>query len=201
MVNIPPSMEKGEKMYVKIPVYKMGFVLVVCSLFGCGEEDPLTTGDGDGVRTTDMSDDVERLQPDIQLDGEGAGDGRADWTEPDLFIFEDMVAGEVSAADMEQEVDLTPGQGCSDLTDCADPDCVGICETCNDLIDNNDNGLVDCGDVICTDHAVCAESCGNGVDDDADSLVDCEDSECALNPRCTEAAQPSSAYEFSDELS
>ena len=188
-------------MRVKIPVYEMSFVLALFSLFGCGEDAPLSTGDGDGVRTTDMSDDTERLQPDVQLDGEAIGDGRADWTEADGVIFEDMNTGEVSAADVEQEVDLTSGQGCLDLTDCADPDCVGICETCNDLIDNNDNGLVDCGDFICTDHIVCTEACGNGVDDDVDSLVDCEDPECALNPRCTEAVQPSSTYGFSDELS
>ena len=48
---------------------------------------------------------------------------------------------------------------------------------CNDKIDNDKDGLVDCDDPDCA----CSgqkEICDNGIDDDGDKLVDCDDPDC-----------------------
>jgi hypothetical protein len=56
---------------------------------------------------------------------------------------------------------------------------------CDDGLDGDSDGHVDCDDVDCA----CVEtSCDNGVDDDGDGLVDCEDATCAEDPACLETA-------------
>ncbi|MEM7246076.1 MAG: M14 family zinc carboxypeptidase [Acidobacteriota bacterium] len=62
--------------------------------------------------------------------------------------------------------------------DCDDADCTCI-EICDDGVDNDRDGLTDCDDPDCSDDPACPEDCVNGVDDDADGDVDCDDSECA----------------------
>ena len=58
------------------------------------------------------------------------------------------------------------------------PDCEPevLVEVCDDGIDNDDDGLVDCLDQDCSD--VCDEDCGDGFDNDADSAIDCDDTDC-----------------------
>lgn len=80
--------------------------------------------------------------------------------------------------------------------DCADSDCADVCEVCNDLVDNDRDGRIDCADPDCSDDDVCPEFCQNGKDDDADEDVDCDDSECASTMRCTEEPMPVETYEF-----
>lgn len=60
-------------------------------------------------------------------------------------------------------------------------------ETCNDGLDNDCDGLVDCTDPDCFLDPACVgvENCGNGIDDDGDTLVDCADPDCFLDPLCT----------------
>ena len=63
------------------------------------------------------------------------------------------------------------------LVDCADEDCGGVCpEVCTDLIDNDQDGLIDCQDDDCD--GSCAEICDDGRDNDADGSIDCQDLDC-----------------------
>lgn len=55
-------------------------------------------------------------------------------------------------------------------------------EICNNTLDDDGDGLVDCQDPDCE----CIEICDNGIDDDQDGLPDCEDPDCA----CTDACLP-----------
>lgn len=60
--------------------------------------------------------------------------------------------------------------------------CVPKYEICDNGIDDNDNGLIDCQDPACPP----CEVCGNGIDDNWDGRIDCEDSlVCAqADPGC-----------------
>ncbi|MFT4627737.1 MAG: hypothetical protein ACI8PZ_006424 [Myxococcota bacterium] len=63
------------------------------------------------------------------------------------------------------------------LADCADDDCAAECvEVCDDGVDNDRDGLADCADDDCAD--ACPELCDNGVDDDGDGAIDCVDPDC-----------------------
>src|SRR6187551_828423 len=55
-------------------------------------------------------------------------------------------------------------------------------EICNNNLDDDGDGLVDCRDGNCASK-VC-EICDNGRDDDNDGFVDCYDKECSLSPSC-----------------
>ncbi len=56
-------------------------------------------------------------------------------------------------------------------------------EICDNGVDDDLDGDVDCDDVACS--AVCAEACVGGIDEDLDGAVDCEDSDC--DGQCPEA--------------
>jgi hypothetical protein len=63
------------------------------------------------------------------------------------------------------------------LVDCQDEACAGECnEVCFDSVDNDGDGAIDCADTDCD--GLCAEDCGDGRDNDGDSLVDCADLDC-----------------------
>jgi large repetitive protein len=51
---------------------------------------------------------------------------------------------------------------------------------CNDNLDNDGDGLVDCRDCA---NKVC-EVCNDGVDNDADGFIDCYDKECSVDAAC-----------------
>ena len=60
---------------------------------------------------------------------------------------------------------------------------------CDDGVDNDDDGLLDCDDLEdCGDSVLCLPDtetdCEDGVDDDGDGLTDCEDDDCT----CVETA-------------
>jgi hypothetical protein len=65
-------------------------------------------------------------------------------------------------------------------------------EVCNDAIDNDMDGAIDCTDADCAGDPACpavgkpvkAEICTDGIDNDADGLIDCKDSNCASDPGC-----------------
>jgi len=59
-----------------------------------------------------------------------------------------------------------------------------LMEDCEDGVDNDGDGRVDCEDGECSD--LCIESCTNGEDDDGDALVDCEDDDCWGTEWCAE---------------
>ncbi len=68
------------------------------------------------------------------------------------------------------------------LIDCDDPDCLNsnicIVEICNNGIDDDQDGFVDCADVECQQITSCIEICDNGIDDNGDGLIDNEDPQC-----------------------
>ena len=52
---------------------------------------------------------------------------------------------------------------------------------CDDGIDGDGDGKIDCMDRDC----FCTEKqCDDGIDDDGDDKVDCDDSDCGSNPAC-----------------
>ncbi len=67
----------------------------------------------------------------------------------------------------------------------------GICpfeSNCADGEDDDEDGLVDCGDADCAEHPACGSAqetgdlfCHNGEDDDDDDFIDCFDSSCFLD--------------------
>jgi hypothetical protein len=60
---------------------------------------------------------------------------------------------------------------------------VNIPETCNNNIDDDENGQLDCADEQCVGTPECTEVCNNGLDEDVDGNADCADDDCdgALN--------------------
>ncbi|HET6281694.1 MAG TPA: hypothetical protein VFH73_12030 [Polyangia bacterium] len=61
-------------------------------------------------------------------------------------------------------------------------------EICNNGIDDNCNGRIDCADPACFGDRACIvvgqEICNNGIDDDDDRLVDCADPDCVSSTAC-----------------
>lgn len=55
-------------------------------------------------------------------------------------------------------------------------------ERCDDAVDNDGDGLINCEDVDCMGHSACEEiDCDNGVDDDDDGDLDCADLDCVAS--------------------
>ncbi|PHN08383.1 M43 family zinc metalloprotease [Flavilitoribacter nigricans] len=61
-------------------------------------------------------------------------------------------------------------------------------ELCNDGLDNDGDGLVDCDDPDCDTDPFCQpvepEICDDGIDNDGDGLIDCDDPDCGSAPNC-----------------
>ncbi|MBF0107364.1 MAG: hypothetical protein HQM16_18795 [Deltaproteobacteria bacterium] len=79
---------------------------------------------------------------------------------------------------------------CDGLTDLSDTtDCeVDYVEICNDGLDNEPDGAIDCADTDCVSAPNCippgAELCAGGIDEDLDGAIDCDDADCGLEPIC-----------------
>ena len=79
------------------------------------------------------------------------------------------------------------GNDCNDSNNKVYP---GAAEQCADGLDNDCNGLSDCGDQPCFGSPQCAcdpnavESCDNAQDDNCNGLVDCNDPQCNGTPQC-----------------
>jgi hypothetical protein len=56
-------------------------------------------------------------------------------------------------------------------------------EICNNNLDDDGDGLVDCLDGDCSSKP--CEICDNGIDDDGDAFIDCYDKECTRNIACS----------------
>ncbi|MBU1239127.1 hypothetical protein KKF84_14735 [Myxococcota bacterium] len=76
------------------------------------------------------------------------------------------------------------------LMDCSDPACTtspSCVEICNNGVDDNNNGHIDCQDVRCTQSVYCKdEICDNGIDDNLNGLIDCYENSCKGTPSCVE---------------
>ena len=62
-------------------------------------------------------------------------------------------------------------------------------EDCDDGIDNDSDGFIDCDDPDCASDPACEaddEICDDGLDNDGDGLIDCDDPDCAFDPECGE---------------
>ena len=58
-------------------------------------------------------------------------------------------------------------------------------EICDNGLDDNGDGYVDCAEEDCVDVAACiAEQCDNGLDDNGDGTVDCADPSCFTDGNC-----------------
>ena len=58
-------------------------------------------------------------------------------------------------------------------------------EICDNEIDDNNNGKIDCDDESCKTNPICMETvCDDGKDDEGDGLVDCDDPDCKNNWLC-----------------
>jgi hypothetical protein len=61
-------------------------------------------------------------------------------------------------------------------------------EICDNMLDDDGDGLIDCADIDCASTPACCrprpEVCTNRVDDDCDGLVDCADPDCRASPAC-----------------
>jgi hypothetical protein len=66
-------------------------------------------------------------------------------------------------------------------------------EDCDDGVDNDHDGTVDCDDTDCTDDPACRvaplyaapiEDCDDDIDNDHDGDVDCDDSDCDDDRAC-----------------
>ena len=51
-------------------------------------------------------------------------------------------------------------------------------EDCEDGVDNDADGRIDCEDGECAGASACQEDCADGVDNDVDGLTDCFDDDC-----------------------
>jgi len=65
---------------------------------------------------------------------------------------------------------------------------VALPEQCDNRVDDDGDGLVDCADPDCVGQPACetpSEQCSNWQDDDGDGLVDCADPDCRQHVGCS----------------
>jgi hypothetical protein len=66
--------------------------------------------------------------------------------------------------------------------------CIVPFEACDNGIDDDSDGDIDCDDTDCFDDPDCVDvetDCGNNEDDDGDGFRDCDDCDCLEEPACT----------------
>lgn len=110
------------------------------------------------------------FQASTNVNADRDGDGLTDLTEADLGtdLWNPDTDGDGFGDAIEVFLDADP-------LDAADVPS----EVCDNGIDDDQNGLLDCEDAACATSPSCAEvSCDDGVDDDLDGLTDCLDDEC-----------------------
>ncbi len=106
------------------------------------------------------------------------GDGLIDCADADCaFTRQCLVLAEDCANGVDDD-----GDG---LTDCDDPQCAGrsVCAGAPRCLPN-DQGRVDCSRTECRGVFQCFEICDNGIDDNDDGAIDCVDAICAALPIC-----------------
>ncbi len=114
------------------------------------------------------------------------------------------------------------GAANQDLNEIVDVDATSICpqsssssssseSQCDDGIDNDDNGFMDCADSVCSSHPSCMPSsssstgteydCSDNIDNDGNGYIDCDDSMCTSDPVCLPSSSSSSESSSSSSSS
>lgn len=65
--------------------------------------------------------------------------------------------------------------------------CTTAAEVCDNNVDDDDDGYVDCSDADCLSDEACGgspEVCNDGQDNDLDGYVDCDDADCSSDAAC-----------------
>jgi hypothetical protein len=97
----------------------------------------------------------------------------------------DCVAGQAFFIVVERQADCVDPTGwfcdCSIWEDFGFTLTVDCQEVCDDGLDNDVDGYVDCLDSDCP---LCVEDCDDGRDNDFDNFIDCADDECRNEPDC-----------------
>ena len=80
---------------------------------------------------------------------------------------------------------------CGTSVDCVDSDPEinpGAIEVCDDGIDNDCDGKIDCADNECDAQcpSTSPEVCNDAIDNDGDNKADCADRDCRKDPACTD---------------
>jgi endonuclease I len=165
-------------------------VLVVWCLVAAVACQPQGDGDsgGGGDEEIDLGGDDRDMAPDASEEEEA----------PELSEEEDMAAPEVEDApdepDLIEEPDLVEeSPDAPDASD-LDPTLEDSDRACEDGLDNDEDGYIDCEDYDCSrDPAVtvCGEppeledtddECEDGLDNDEDGYIDCADFDCTRDP-------------------
>jgi hypothetical protein len=86
------------------------------------------------------------------------------------------------------------------LFSCAGGSTSGDVEICDNSLDDDGDGKIDCLDADCNSFAGCSgtEICDNNQDDDGDLDVDCADSDCFTHAHCTGASTETSCTDNID---
>lgn len=181
---------------------RCALLLTVTLLAGCDDDitaplpDPMPDPMPDAAPSDAMSDGMpldEGMPPDLAYAiDDGMPDGTLDRALP-MDARPDMPSLPVDATpdarpDLAAPVDAAPADAAPpDATrDLYLPDFAGI-ESCVNQRDDDDDGLIDCGDPDCRGSGACfhiREDCHNGIDDDGDLHADCDDAYCLVDPAC-----------------
>ncbi len=172
-------------------------LLLTVALVGCDDDmsDPLPDALADAAPRDGMID-LDGMRPDQgtppdmayaiddgMLDGtpDGIADARGDMALPLDAALD--ARPDLAIPDLAIPVDAAPPDATRDLYL---PDFAGI-ENCVNQRDDDDDGLIDCGDPDCRGSGACfhvREDCHNGIDDDGDLHADCDDAYCLVDPAC-----------------
>ncbi len=80
----------------------------------------------------------------------------------------------------------------TDNSKCVAPTLENTAAACADMLDNDQDGSVDCSDSDCAAMPGCAENtdaaCSDMLDNDGDFAIDCEDTDCQGHPGCAPVA-------------
>jgi len=137
--------------------------------------------DGDAERhpeRAEVCDDVDQ-DCDKRID-EDAVDGESWYPDADSDGYGEEASELVSCEVVEGWI--REGGDCDDSD--ADTSPAGS-EVCDDGLDNDCSGLMDCEDEVCFEKPYCFESdCTDGADNESDGYVDCEDDECWGTSTC-----------------
>lgn len=168
---------------------------VLVLLAGCGRSSLLGTG---GVSSADAASSegglVDGAHPDAGEesdadatddadapdDGGGEADGAGEDGSPLAHDADAPGDGYVQDDGSSPPADgAVPADGALAVDGALTPDGAIPPEVCNNQLDDDANGLIDCDDPACASIPICRrEICDNWIDDNGDGLVDCEDPTC-----------------------